>query len=332
MSFLTISYNPEWHDRLLSFMQEIYPHRDVRYLDWWLSNIDNFRKCWDKCAIVLEEDNVIGCTTVNELVVFNRGEVRHLYAQANTILLEAYRGRGISRQIYERYNYPEWITIGFTDIAWKIQPKYVKNFTPINPVNVYISLSVRGLFRSLCNKIRHDNILQSFPTYLYISKREEFIEVENFAQLNMPKDGRWTSDCLEIVRDKPFLQKRYVDIYCHDRYHIYQYYADGKTEGYIVMRRTKYKGFDMISLVDFRFKNRDDEIKALKAAVKAAGMCGIGLVIALTSRRWGHRLFPLIIKTKKILHSAVGMNSYTDEFNNMLITSADSDLDFVYYK
>lgn len=333
MSFLTVSYNPEWHNRLLSFMQGIYPHRDIRYLDWWLSNIDNCSKCWDKCVIVLDEDIVIGCTTVNELVVFDRGEERHLYAQANTILLETYRGKGISRQIYERYNYPEWITIGFTDVAWKIQPKYVRNFTPINPVNVYISLSLKGLLKSLCyRQMRHDDNSQSLPTYLYLSKREEFIEEEDLSQLNIPKDGRWTSDSFEIVRDKSFLKKRYVDIYCYGRYHIYQYRTDGKTDGYIVLRRTVYKGFDMISLVDFRFKKREDENKALKAAVKAAGMCGIGLVITLTSRRWRHRLFPFTIKTKKKLHSAVGMNNYTDEFNDMLITSADSDLDFVYYK
>ena len=334
MEIQVSSYTPEWHNRLLEYLKSVYPHRDISYLEWWLTNIDNSGKaCWDKCAIVLDSDNIIGCTTVNELVVFDRGEVRHLYAQANTILLEVYRGKGISKQIYERYNYPEWITIGFTEVAWKIQPKYVKTFTPINPVNVYISLSLKGLFKKLCNRqTRHVDNSQSLPTYLYISKREEFLEVDDLRLLNLPKDGRWTSDSFEIVRDISFMKKRYIDIYCRDRYHIYQYLTDGKTEGYIVLRRTIYKGFDMISLVDFRFKKRTSETKALKAAAKAAGMCGIGLVITLTSRRWGHRLFPLIIKTKKTLHSAVGMKDIVDKFSDLLITSADSDLDFVYYK
>ena len=88
----------------------------------------------------------------------------------------------------------------------------------------------------------------------------------------------------------------------------------------------------MVSLVDFRFRKRDYETRALKAATKVAGTCGIGLVMTLTSRRWGYMLSPLTIMTKKKLHRAVGMKDYAENFNEMLITSADSDLDFVYYK
>lgn len=335
MNVSTISYSPEFHNCLLAFMQKVYPNRDVRYLEWWLSNIDHCGKaCWDKCVMVLDDDNIIGCTTVNELEIFNNSEVKQLYVQANTILLKNYRGKGLSRLIYDKYNYPEWVTFGFTETAWKIQPRYVVDFTPINPINVYISFSLRGFLkkhicRLFCRKTFGGF---SFPSYLKINNDEKIVLCEDIDDLSIPANGRWTDDVIEIVRDKSFFQKRYYNIYRHNLYRIYKYISNNTTIGFLVLRESEYKGLIIVSLVDFRFKGREHETKALEASVKVARMCGIGLVITLTSRKWGHRLSPLTIKTKKKLHCAVGTRNDIDVLNDMLITSADSDLDFVYYK
>ena len=335
MKIQVFSYLPEWHERLLSFMREVYPYRSDRYLDWWLTNIDNSGKaCQDKCAVVLDDDKIIGCTTVNVLDV-NEGNGRtRLFVQGNTILLPDYRGKGISRKIYERYNYPDWITFGFTDIAWKIQPRYVKNFTPINPVNVYVSFNVWGFIKGHIWRILRRKTLKEciFPSYINWDGGQELRLIKDFSEISFPKGGKWNEDDFEIVRDKPFFQKRFLDIYRSEKYHIYIYMVYGTVIGYVVLRNTVYKKLDMVSLVDFRFYKRKDEIKALKAATKIAGQCGIGLVITLTSRRWGTRLSSLTLLAKKKLHSAVGTTANVDNINEMLITSADSDLDFVYYK
>jgi len=316
-------------------MREVYPYRSDRYLDWWLTNIDNSGKtCQDKCVVVLENNKIIGCTTVNVLDVNESNGRKRLFAQGNTILLSDYRGKGISRKIYERYNYPDWITFGFTDIAWKIQPRYVKNFTPINPVNVYVSFNVWGFIKGHIWRILRRKTLKEceFPPYINWDGGQELVLVKDLNDISFPKDGKWNEDDFEIVRDKAYFQKRFLDIYCSEKYHIYVFMVSGKIVGYVVLRNTVYKKLDMVSLVDFRFYKRKDEIKALKAATKIAGQCGIGLVITLTSRHWGNRLLPLTIQTKKKLNNAVGTTEYTDKFNEMLITSADSDLDFVYYK
>ena len=335
MKIQVSSYTPEWHNRLLEYMKSVYPHRDVKYLEWWISNIDySDAECWEKCTIIMDDTRIIGCTTVNDARILIDSVESRFFSRGNTIVSANLRGKGLSKEIYKRVNlYDNWFSVGVTDIAWKIQPKYVRNFTPIIPVRVYISFSLKGLFSYMMRKLfSHKKDLNSlFPTNFNLNKREKFEKVDDVGSLNIPKDGRWTSDAIELVRDKSFFKKRYEDLYCHDRYHIYQYLLDENTEGYIVLRSTFYKGLDMISLVDFRFRNRDDETKALKAAVKVAGMCGIALVITLTSRMWGNILSPLTIKTKKKLHSAVGMKEIADKFSVMLITSADSDLDFVYY-
>ena len=335
MNIRVFSYQPKFHVRLLSFMRHVYPNRSDRYLDWWLTNIDNSGKdCWDKCIIVFDGDAIIGCTTVNEVDIKNGKGEKRLYAQANTILLADYRGKGISRKIYEKYNYPDWITLGFTDIAWKIQPRYVKNFTPINPVNVYVSFNVWGFIKRHIWRILRRTTMKEceFPSYINWGGGQELVLIKDLNEIPFPKDGKWNEDDFEIVRDKTYFQKRFLDIYCSEKYHIYVFMVSGKVVGYVVLRNTVYKELDMVSLVDFRFCKRKDEIKGLKAATKVAGLCGIGIVITLTSRNWGHRLSPLTFLTKKKLYGAVGMKDYTEKFNEMLVTSADSDLDFVYYK
>lgn len=335
MEIQVFSYTPEWHSRLLEYMKVVYPHRNTNYLDWWLANIDySVKDCWDKCVIVLDEDKIVGCSTVNTLDLNKCNEKKSLFVQANTILLPDYRGKGLSRKIYERYNYPDWITFGFTDIAWKIQRRYVKDFTPINPINVYVSLDLFGFMRYHVWRLLRRKTMKKceFPIHADIGRKQELILVEKLEDMPFPKNGKWNEDVFEIIRDKDFFKWRYYDIYRSDKYQIYKYQSDGKTIGYLVLRIIVYKGVDMVSLVDFRFRKRDYETRALKAAIKVAGTCGIGLVMTLTSRKWGYMLSPLTIMTKKKLHSAVGTTDNTDKFNEMLVTSADSDLDFVYYK
>lgn len=67
------------------------------------------------------------------------------------------------------------------------------------------------------------------------------------------------------------------------------------------------------------------------AVVKLAKMNKIGIVITLTSRNYSWiSCNPLTIKMKKKLHTATGDPKMMRN-ENILITSADSDLDFVYY-
>ena len=330
------SYTPEWHNRLLEYMKEVYPHRNTSYFEWWLTNIDHSdEECWEKCTIIMEGSCIIGCTTVNDVLVLMDSTQKKIFFRGNTIISPNQRGKGISKKIYNRVNlYNNWISVGVTDIAWKIQPKYVNEFTPINPVNVYVSLNLFGFVRYHVWRLLRRNTLKEckFPFYFDLGEKEELMLVEKLEDMTFPKNGKWNEDDFEIIRDKNYFKWRFYDIYRSDKYHIYKYLSDGTTIGYLVLRNIVYKGLDMVSLVDFRFRKRDYETRALKAATKVAGTCGIGLVMTLTSRRWGYMLSPLTIMTKKKLHRAVGMKDYAENFNEMLITSADSDLDFVYYK
>lgn len=338
MNIRTINYTKEWHDRLLAYMQSVFPYRNSEYLNWWITNIDNAgAECWDKCLLILENDNIIiGCTTVNITSIVNQNIIESFFCRGNTIISPDQRGRGISKEIYNRVNsYNNWISVGITDIAWKIQPKYVKSFTPLRPINVYIGLN-RQIITQLLKKIFHmsNSSLSdvSFPLQLMINGNDEIRRIRNVSEMEIPINGHWTEDDIELVRDGVFFKKRFFDIYCAQRYGIYEYLSKGKSIGYVILRKTVYKGLDMVSLVDYRFCSRKDELKAFKVASKIARLNHIGLVIALSSRDYGNILMPIIIKMKKKLNCATGYKEYSDKLNNALFTSADSDLDFVYYK
>ena len=157
------------------------------------------------------------------------------------------------------------------------------------------------------------------------------MKVDDVEKTDIPENGYWMDDTVEFVRDRSFLKNRFFNMYRKDEYHMYNYLIDGITKGYLVVRKTRLSGIDMLSLVDFRCSRSIYERRMMLAVVKLAKMNKIGIVITLTSRNYSWiSCNPLTIKMKKKLHTATGDPKMMRN-ENILITSADSDLDFVYY-
>lgn len=327
-----VPYSPQWHSRLLDYMRTVFPSRNEKYLEWWLSNMDSGNEeDWQKCFIVFEGEEIIGCTTAIPIELVCDGVRKDFYLRGNTIISPEKRGRGVSKMLYDKVNcYNNWLSIGITDIAWKIQPKYVKSFTPIHPINVYVAVNGWVFPQFVRHLLKGKQRKAEFPKQMGVQQGENFVLVNDLNELTFPGKDRWTTDGVELVRDKSYLQKRYFDIYCAERYAIYKYEKQGKTEGYSVLRKILYQGVEMISVVDYRFRKQNDERKAFWLAQKVARRNKIGLVFAMSSRKYRFLGFPFLIMTPKKLNCATG---YKDvDLNDLLFTSADSDLDFVYYR
>lgn len=332
MALQTIYYSPQWHSRLLDYMRKVYPSRDVKYLEWWLSNMDSGEEeDWRKCFIVLEGEDIIGCTTAIPVELLEEGVKKKYYIRGNTIISPEKRGRGVSKLLYNRVNsYNNWLSVGITDIAWKIQPKYVKDFTPFKPINVYVAVNGWILPQFVRYLLKRKLRTTVFPKQIKMPHDSSFLLISDTEDLDIPAKDKWTEDGVELVRDGSFIQKRFFDIYSEEWYSVYKYEKQGKTEGYVVLRKISYRGIEMVSLVDYRFCDRDDERKAFCLAQKVARRNNIGLVFAMSSRRyrfWGR---PFVITTPKKLNCATG--DKVIDFGDLLFTSADSDLDFVYYR
>lgn len=313
-------------------MRAVYPSRNEKYLEWWLSNMDSGNEeDWQKCFIVFEGEEIIGCTTAIPIELVRNGIRKDFYLRGNTIISPEIRGRGVSKLLYDKVNcYNNWLSVGITDIAWKIQPKYVKNFTPIRPINIYLAANGWILPQVVRYLLKGKPRTIDFPPQINLPLEESFVLVKDIKELDFPAETSWTADGVELVRDESYLQRRFFDIYCAEWYAIYKYEKQGKTKGYTVLRRIMYKGVEMVSVVDYRFGNRDNERKAFWLAQKVARRNKVGLVFGMSTRKYHFLGFPLLIKTQKKLNCAVGNKEI--DFKDLLVTSADSDLDFVYYQ
>ena len=331
----TVLYTPEWHERLLTFMIAEYPNRSRSYLDWWLTNLDHGKQeNWNKTVILMNENKIIGCTTANETrMSLHEGKEKNVFFVANVIISSHFRGKGLSKMLYGHINqFTNWFSTGITDIAWNIQSKLMDVFIKLDPVRVYISLN-RFVVTAALKKI---GLLrykpgENYPDTFELNKNELFVKVDDVEKTDIPENGYWMEDTVEFVRDRSFLKNRFFNMYRKDEYHMYNYLIDGITKGYLVVRKTRLSGIDMLSLVDFRCSRSIYERRMMLAVVKLAKMNKIGIVITLTSRNYSWiSCNPLTIKMKKKLHTATGDPKMMRN-ENILITSADSDLEFVYY-
>lgn len=327
-----VHYSSHWDDRLRKFLYNNFPHRNKKYLDWWLNqSLHSKEDLQNRTFMVVDESNrIVACTTALWTKMKIRSRLYKMYWEGNTIVDENYRGKGIGRMVYEQMNlFRERCTTGFTQAAYAIQPKIIKQFTNLSSVFVYLSFNIcfmRNLWdRLLRNTIKQDDLI--YPNQIDI-KHVHFERVDNIELIEFPSDGFWQNDTIELIRDKDFFRKRFIDIY--RKYIIYQSKVDNEIVGYFVVRPAKYKGFNLLSLVDFRYKNEIIENSIVKAVTKIARNNKIGMFITLTSLKKKFWSSGCTIRTSKVLYGGTTMAEIKED-DFMLITSADSDLDFVYY-
>lgn len=327
-----VGYNSSIHDQLISFLQNIYPQRDKSYFEWWIeSTKEASKENRERTFCIVHDSKIIACTLSYWSKLKVCENIKSFYWEANTIVDPQYRGKGIGRLIYEQMDkYRDRCTTGFTNSAFKIQFKILKNIKHISTVSVYLSFT-HCIIRTIVERLFHIDLYDkelAAPDFIrckhLIAKRVETIN--DFA---IPDNGIWLNQNIEVIRDKDFIYKRFFDIY--KKYYVYQIYDKIASVGYFVVRRTKYMGLNMISLVDYRLSDTKGQRLLLRMVRKIATLNKIGLIITLTSQSRFSQRYPLTIKTPKKLFGGTTMAELKDG-QDFLITSADSDLDFVYYK
>lgn len=326
------TYTPQCHRELLVFMISQYENRSSEYLDWWLSNLDNGGEdIWKTTILVYYNNGIIACCTSNPFSLQIGKTTHSMFYESNTIVVPEYRGCGIGKMIYsEIIKHKNRITIGLTKSAYIIQTQKIKGCYPIQDVRVYVSANRHSL-TSIINKFlnrKRENL--KYPDNFKISNYT-FTLVKNLDDLkDYPQNGLWLNDYVELKRDKEWLKNRFVNIYRKD-YYIYTINNNNELGGYVVFRKGRIYGVEFISIVDFRCKNIETEKLITKAANKIAKINKIGFTFCMSSRLHSMiRFSPLTIRLpKKIKNITVNENIKNEE---ILITSADANLDFVYYE
>ncbi|MDY3032375.1 MAG: GNAT family N-acetyltransferase [Odoribacter sp.] len=325
-----IVYNSEWFCKLKEFLYKQYPHRSREYLDWWMNQMAETGG-GGRTLLVVENETIYGCTTSVFSSIKIKGIERDFYWECNTIIDKTQRGKGLGKLLYSAMNaFNDRITVGFTRSAWQIQPNIIKDFKRLIPVKVYVSLGTYS-FKTVL-----DSFFKS-KERKELSIQPDVIQKRNYSFKritdinNLTDNVYWLNDDVEIIRNRRYFVGRFSQI-SKEKYIIYEGVKDGAVFGYFVVRLIEYRGIQMLSLVDFRVINRSFFSYIRKAVIHLCNINKIGLSIMLTSWNMPRISFnPITLKLNKKLHVATSLHEL-DNDSCILITSADSDLDFVYYK
>ena len=325
------TYKPKLHNALLSFMISQYENRSSEYLDWWLTNLDKeSEQLWNTAFIAYYKDEIIGCYTSNPISININGKEVTMFYGGNAIVNPKFRGYGIGKRIYaEVFKHNNRISIGLTAASYAIQTRKFNGCFPIHDIRVYVSANIYSL-RSIINKFTNKTQKVLFPDNINISGCV-FSKVKNVEELDsFPANGIWLNDFVELKRDKEWLRNRFVDIYRKD-YFIYTIHKNDELSGYAVFRKGKMYGVEFVSIVDFRCKDITLEKTVTKAANVIAKKNKIGFTFCMSSRLHSTiRLAPFTIRLRKKIKNVTVVEKIKDE--RVLFTSADSNLDFVYYE
>lgn len=326
------NYSPQHHNALLSFMASQYENRSIEYLDWWLTNLDEGgSQVWKTAVMVYYEGNIVACCTSNPFSLNIGGNSQTMFYESNTIVVQEFRGLGIGKLIYsEIQKYNNRITIGLTKSAYAIQTKKLNNCFPMLDIRVYVSANkyclksiINKLTNKETNKIHFPNLIEESNYIFSLIKREDDM-------YDFPNDGVWMDDLVEIVRTKEWLVKRFINIYRKD-YYIYRISKNNTLIGYSVFRKGRIYGIGFISIVDFRCRELRCEKAILNVANIIAKKNKIGFTFCMSSRIHSIISFsPLTIRIHKKIKNVTVVEKIKDE--KILFTSADSNLDFVYYE
>lgn len=320
-----ISYTSAYHKSLVEFMHVEYPARSIDYIEWWISTIDNLNDSdKNKTLLVFKDTKIVACTTFLKDRWNIQGISTDVFYEANTIVSSAFRGCGIGRILYQHINkvYPR-CTVGFTKQAWNIQSKIMQNFNVLNSINTYVFFS-----KYIFNSIFPQKKSYIFPIEVEISEYVCHL-VNTFSNVAQEIDSiQFNNKC--VIHDSTFLINRFDNIYRCNEYKRYIIRHQGKCEGYLIFRIIKYRRINMLSLVDYRTTANRKIIKKLIGIILKD--LKLGFCLVLSSENWNHiSISPLMLKTPKQLKAATNLSTINNQLE-ILFTSADSDLDFVYYE
>ena len=109
------------------------------------------RGTFEPYFFIKDKGEIIACTNAdwNKIKIYSKEQ--NFYWEGNTII-QNYRSKGVGRMIYKQMGtFLERCTIGFTEAAYKIQPRAIPHSKSVSPVFVYLSVN-RFFLNSLYRK------------------------------------------------------------------------------------------------------------------------------------------------------------------------------------
>jgi hypothetical protein len=329
-----VNFEQKHYEGLLAFSKRVWPKKSEEYLKYRLFSIPEQTGDNRFNLLVINDDGeIVGCALyIPTKARINDKEEMILWSH-DMIVEDQYRGAAGLLLIMEMFKNRSTFGFGVSDINFKIQKELGANF--IGLANLYLIFNIWS-FKLLLYKLRlmkkSGKDIYNFPAKLKVGKYK-FTRISNVNELNIPNNGYWIDGNLDIdfVRDEHFFRNRFFENF--NKYYFYNLEFEDSSkpnECYFVVRPVNKRGLMVLSIVDFRFNFRKPEqFKSLvRAGAKLGRLNRIALVSLLTSFK--HRRINLYTLIKRKGSQQHILTYYpVNSGHNVLVTSADSDMDFI---
>ncbi len=328
------------YDDYIIFNRKIYPERNDIEKRFKFIFIDNpFVKDKEKpdCYIAKSGSEIIGQVKLLRQAFLLNDDIQDCYFGCDFYVNGINRKGGLGGFLAVKAinEHQPHFAIGTSDIAEKIHLALKeKNIGHLYKF-LYFS-SIKGICKYfLINRL---NFKSKESKTEVIFPEEIFIEKKKFSKAKVDDNINYSfrsNNLVEFLRNTDFIKWRYFSF--KDKYHLYYMKGDIDSPAiWFVCRITKWKGLNILVLVDYRacFRNNTDFKRIIKAVKKVAGMNKLDGIFTTSSLKnsdkiLSHNAF-IKIGSLNILTNAK-INYDEDKINKrdfILATMADSDYDF----
>lgn len=325
-TFRIIRFSERHKKPLSSYLQKTFLHYSDAYIEYCVAMADAKDENEEPTLLVIDgNDKIVGCHMFFNTKAMIYGKVTNVRWGHDSFLDKDFR---------HKTNFPKVISgidafgIGLSKVNKKIQKHY--NILFFNGLFNYVILN-KKITTSIINRLTKK--VELFVAYKEVVAKGMCFELaEKEEVIHIPNHGYWNKDYVDIdfVRDEDFLGNRFFNNKVH-RYYVYHSLNNKSVdECYFVVRLISFKGFQALSIVDFRYNlNIPSQLgHILDAAKILAKKNNIGMCFLVSNDSNVSRFYKFNwIKSRIDLYAKGQFKKFKNA--RILITAADSDVDFL---
>lgn len=320
-----INYEERFSSELKEYLKIIHSDLSDEYISFCVDNLVK-NGCSPSLLVIDDKEHIVGCHLYFSSKIKKDGQEKEMLWGHETYLNKECR-RYIGLDFVLRMNRIKGSGIGLSEVNTKIQNKLRVNC--IDGLFQYIIPSY-FVIMTVLNRLFKIKATGSFSPIETVGVKEgDFVLIQEPKDFQEFNNGYWCGSAVDVdfKRDREYIAYRYFNNV--KEYYLYQLRTEkGSANCYFVVRPIIYKGFQMLSIVDYRYKMGEERFSTiLKAAEALAKRNKIGALYLMSSD-------PLLLKNKRLQFFSIKWSTQmvsTQIDNNVtfLVTSAEADVDFL---
>ncbi len=323
MEYRIIRYSCEYKEKLMGYLHQISPEFSDEYVLYNVEHSDTKEESQKPFLVVNQLDNIVGCHLFYPIKAYIKGEEVNTCWGHDTYVDENYR-RLCSIDFIMKINRVPAFGIGVTTKNKKIQESIRTSFIP-----GLFTYCFANYYFLLFHSFSQRRIKSFISPSVFVINKMPIERVESSSEIMILNNGFWykNENDVDFIRDRQYLDDRFF----HNKVFKYYVYTIRGKSMYFVVRPILFRGFPMLSIVDYRCDVSENVnimtiISAAQHISKQNKLAGVVLVSNDKSLRESRRgRFSLKREITLVANKYLKLSSDI----SLMVTSADADVDFL---